>query len=155
MKRIIAIVISCFIMLSIAGCGDFNSAYDDDATIAKTGDSSSMRSASSTNIGNELSVTATLTGTRTIWRYNTRDEVSIELSYLLSVSSGGKAKLVLVTPDNEVIILSENTDNTIINDEMKSQTISLKPGNNRIKIVGKDAPKLELKLHIEVGQLSW
>ena len=110
--------------------------------------------ASSTIVGNELSVTATMTGTRTIWHYDAGSDIDVTFFYSLSVPAGGKAKLVLITPDNEVTILTENTDNAT-NSEMQSQTISLKQGNNRIKIVGYDAPKFELKLSVEVGWVSW
>ena len=154
MKRIIMIAVLFFITVSISGCGDNNSVYDDDSAIAMTGDNSSTKSASSVKVLKDLSVKATLTGSRTVWRYNANKETDVPMSYSLSVSEGGRAKLVLITPDDEVIILTENTDNTTVN-EMQSQTISLKPGVNRIKIVGNDAAKFELKLHIEVGELDW
>jgi hypothetical protein len=155
MTRITAILILCVIVVSLSGCGDLNAIYDDNATIAKSGDSYSISGAGSIKTGNELSVnTATITGTRTIWRYNTDSDVDVTFYYSLSVTAGGKAKLVLITPDDEVIILFENTDNAS-NIEMQSITLSLKAGNNRIKIVGYDAPKIDLKLSIEVGILSW
>ena len=147
-------VILCVIMISASGCGDMNASYDDNAAIARSGDSYSSKNASSIQIGGNLTVSATLTGTKTIWRYETKNETDVTLSYLLFVTNGGKAKLVLITPDDEVIILSESTDNTG-NSEMQSQTVSLKPGNNRIKIVGYDAPKFNLELQISVGQMDW
>ena len=98
--------------------------------------------------------TAAMSGARTIWRYNTTTDVDVTFFYSLSVTDGGKAKLVLVTPDKEVITLVENADNTV-SEEMQSQTVSLKAGNNRIKIVGYDAPKFDLRLSVDVGLLSW
>ena len=155
MKRIIMLVAMCFIMISISGCGgDLNAAYDDDTAIAKGGDSSRSSGASSMRIGNDLSVKATMTGAKTIWEYSTSKEVDVSLSFLLSVSEGGRAKLVLITPYDEVIILAENTDNTIVK-EKQSKTVTLNPGKNRIKLVCSDAPKFELKLNVEVGELEW
>jgi len=155
MKRIIAVFILCLTMILASGCGDLNAIYDDNTVIAQTGDSSTTKGAGSTILGRDLSVTsATMTGSRTLWRYTADSDVDITFSYLLSVTEGGKAKLVLITPDNEVIVLVENTDNNTYN-EMQSQTISLKKGLNRIKIVGYDAPRFELKLSFDVGKLSW
>jgi hypothetical protein len=155
MKKPLTLFVVCLIIISLSGCGSFNAAYDDDAKIAKSGDSNSTLSFGVTNIGHELSISSvTLTGTRTIWDYNAKSDGDVSISYLLSVSEGGKAKLVLITPDNEVVILVENADNTAVS-EMQSQTVSLKQGKNRIKIVGYDAPKFELKLHIDVGYLEW
>ena len=138
------------------GCtGAFNETYSDNAKIAQPEDNRVSTGADADNIGgengNEYSYSCSLSGTRTVWHYDAQKDSDIELNYLLSVTKGGKAKLVLITPDNEVITLVENTDNTV-NTEMQSQTVSIKKGNNRIKIVGSNAPKLELKLRIEVGQ---
>jgi hypothetical protein len=154
MKRLVALLVSCLMVISMSGCGDLDSVYDDDTTIIRSGDSNSTTGASSTIIGNDLSVTATLTGSRTIWRYDAETDTDATFSYSLSVSSGGKAKLVLITPDNEVIVLAENTDNTT-DSEIQTQTVSLQKGEYRIKIVGQAAPKLTLKLSVDVGQLGW
>ena len=99
-------------------------------------------------------MSATFSGTKTIWSHQAKDDINIKLSYMLSVTEGGKAKLVLTTPDNEVIIIAENTNNSVMS-EMKSETITLKKGNNRIKIVGQDSTKLQLKLNTDgVGRLG-
>ena len=149
MKRSFLILfILCFSMVLISGC-DNNSTYDDDTKIASNADNYTSMLSSTKSWGKDFSMSATLTGTKTIWRYWASEDVNIRLSYMLSVTQGGKAKLVLITPDNEVIILSENTDNTVMS-EMKSETIVLKKGNNRIKIVGQDSPKFQLKLNSDV-----
>ena len=141
-------------MVLISGCGDFNPIYDDDTKIAGNSDSYSSKMSSTRSWGKDFSMSATLTGTKTIWRYRAKEDINIRLSYMLSVTEGGKAKLVLITPDNEVMILSENTDNTVMS-EMKSETIVLKKGNNRIKIVGQDSPKFQLKLNSDgVGRFG-
>jgi hypothetical protein len=139
-------------MVFVSAC-DNNATYDDDAKIAKTGDSSSSSMSSSSSIGNNYKKTITLTGTQTIWRYNAKDDEDVAMSYMLSVTKGGKAKLVLITPDSEVITLIENTDNTTY-DEMQTHTVSVKKGVNRIKIVGYESPRIELKMHIESGRFS-
>ena len=155
MKKVLTVLILCLFVISLSGCGDLNEKYDDNEALVKSGDSNSTRGASSTKIGNRLSVLrTTMTGSRTLWRYSTNNDIDVTFSYSLSVTDGGKAKLVLITPDDEVIILAENTDNTTYN-EMHSQTVSLRKGTNRIKIVGYDAPQFDLVLSVDVGNLSW
>ena len=141
-------------MVMLSSCGDNNAAYDDDAIIARTYDNYTALKSSTKSWGKDYSLTSTLSGTKTIWRHWAKDDMDIRLSYMLSVTEGGKAKLVFITPDNEVIILSENTDNSAMS-EMKTETVTLKKGNNRIKIVGQDSPKLQLKLSTDgVGRLG-
>ena len=157
-KTIAAFLIFSIIMLSmivlISGCSNArNEIYSDDVKIAQS-ESYHTTMWVPKHSDNKYSLTAdTLTGLRTIWRYDAEDDEDVEMFYSLSVSNGGKAKLVLVTPDDEVIILSENTDNRTVS-ELESQIVSLKAGNNRIKIVGYDKVKFELKLNIEVGEFG-
>jgi len=150
MKRTAIAILLFALSLSILGC-DFNAAYYDDAEIAKIRDSHLTKMSFIKSVGREYNQTATFTGTKTIWRYNASSDDDVSLSYLLSVSEGGKAKLVLITPDNEVIILIENTDNTVYT-EMQTQTISVKRGVSRIKIVGHESPKIEVSLRTESGR---
>ena len=154
MRRVIIVAVLLFVVASLPGCGDLNATYDDNAAIASSGDSSSARASTSIIIGHSLSVTATMTGSRTIWSYNALSDVDITVSYSLSVTDGGKAKLVLITPDDEVITLVENADKTQTGD-LQSKTVSLQAGKNRIKIVGYDSPRFDLKLSVEEGVLDW
>lgn len=157
MKKILAVAFLFFAIFLVSGCGsdaDRNAIYDDDAKIAKSADSSYANMSVYSGGDNELSMSArTFTGAKTLWRYTAQNDCDVTFSYSLSVSNGGKAKLVLITPDGEVIILSENVDNTTT-DEMQSQTVSLNKGNNRIKIVGYEDPSLNLILQVDVGELG-
>ena len=153
-KSFFILLLLCFTMVLISGCVDYSQTYDDDEKIASYSDGYSSMMSSTRTWGKDFSMSATFTGTKTIWRYRASEDVKIRLSYMLSVTEGGKAKLVLITPENELIILSENTDNSVMS-EMKSETITLKKGNNRIKIVGQDSPKFQLKLNTDgFGQLG-
>lgn len=154
MKKIIALFLFCFIVVSFSGCAaDFNTIYDDNTTIAKSADSHLSQMSFYNRDNNKFSMSArAFSGAKTVWSYTAKNEGDVTFSYLLSVSGGGKAKLVLITPDDEVITLSENVDNTET-DEMQSQIVSLKKGKNRIKIVGYEDPKLNLVLSVDVGEL--
>lgn len=152
MKKIIALFLLCCTIILISGCADDrNAIYDDSVKIAKSSDSHlSVMSVYNRN-DNEFNMSAqSFTGAKTIWNYDAKNEGDVTFSYSLSVSEGGKAKLVLITPDNEVVTLIENIDNI---EEIQSQTVSLKKGKNRIKIVGYDDPKLNLVLSVDVGEL--
>lgn len=156
MKKIITLFLLCFIAVTISGCEaevDRNAIYDNDTEIIKSADRHSANFSVYSLEDNELFMTARdFIGAKTIWHYTAKDGGDVTFSYSLSVSAGGKAKLVLITPDNEAVILSENTDNAET-DEMLSQTFSLKKGNNRIKIVGYDDPSLNLILSVDAGEL--
>lgn len=153
MKRILLMFLLCFTMISVSGCSaeSYNAIYDDDAKIAGPSENNFAYKSKRKIYNNEMNLSAKeFMGIMTLWEYTAEDDGDYTFSYSLSVSNGGKAKLVLITGDDEVIILSENVDNTIT-DEMQSQTVSLKEGENRIKLVGYDSPALNLFLHVEVG----
>jgi hypothetical protein len=152
MKKISVVIIICLVFALLSGCSN-NGIYTDDREISKTEDKFSARDSVGNTNGSEYSLLATMTGSRTIWRYDAESDSEVTISYLLSVVQGGKAKLVLITPDDEVVVLVENSDNSE-NTEIQSQTIQLTQGRNRIKIVGYDDPEFNLKLTADVGQLG-
>ena len=151
MKKIVLILTVCFLVVSIAGCGGGGPVYDDDEAIARSGDSGSVTSSTVLVLGDDYTQTAKITGTQTVWGCNAARGGDIKISFSLSVAEGGKAKLVLISPDDEVTILTENKDNNTYTD-MQTKTVSIKEGLNRIKVVGDDGPKIELKMHIEEGR---
>lgn len=154
MRKLITLVLVCLAIMSLSGCSaDRNTIYGDDTKIAKSADSSLSQMSVYNRSDNNFTMTAqAFTGAKTIWSYNAKEEGDVAFLYTLSVSEGGKAKLVHITPDDEVVILTENADNTVT-DETQAQTVSLKKGKHRIKIVGCDDPKLTLMLSVDVGEL--
>lgn len=154
MKKIIILFLFCFMVVLFSSCAaDRNAMYDDDTKISKSSDSHFSQMSVYNLKDSEFTMSArAFTGTKTVWSYNVKNEGNVTFSYLLSVNGGGKAKLVLITPENEVITLAENIDNTET-EEMQSQTVYLNKGKNRIKIVGYDEPKLTLVLSVDVGEL--
>lgn len=142
-------------LLVFAGCdpAKYNPIYDDDARIASNSDSSFASNSVSNTKAHEFTLSATMTGMQTIWRYTSPDDREAELTFSLGVSSGGKAKLVLIAPDGTVTVLTENTGSETGADS-ETKLVTLKKGRNRIKIVGYDAPRLELKLSADVGQFG-
>ena len=145
-KRLQAALL-CICILLLPGCSAdaFNRAYNDDTIIAGGADSKLALTSIGGWSGDEYTLRATMTGTQTIWSYSATEDCELPISVLLSVAEGGKAKLGLVSPDDVVTTIVENTDNTV-EEEPTEITLSLKKGQNRIKLVGYDAPKLELML---------
>ncbi|MCL1904348.1 MAG: hypothetical protein FWF94_08015 [Oscillospiraceae bacterium] len=143
-KRIIPAIILCIVMIITTGC-DLAGIYDDNARLIKTADNISAKEQSRNRSGEEFTYSATMTGVTTIWRQDSIGETEVTLSYYLSVHEGGKAKLILIMPDDEVVTLAENIDNTV-DDKLKEIKVTLKHGANRIRLVGYDNPKIEMKL---------
>lgn len=141
-------------LLSSCDTSFHNSIYDDDEKIASLVDSY----VAATSIGSKTAdggyaLSATMTGTQTIWSFEAEEDMDIPVSCKLSVTSGGYAKLVLVGPDGDVTTIVENTDNAVPED-MQPYNLSLKKGNNRIKVVGYDSPKLKLEIQAEQGRFG-
>ena len=93
-----------------------------------------------------------LSGSATIWTYESSSDFDLKVPYSFSVKSG-KAKIVLVSPDNTFVNLIESTDKSTI-EGTTSLTIPIKKGNNRIKLVGYKKADIDIELHIEKGTFS-
>lgn len=90
-----------------------------------------------------------LSGSGTIWTYESSSDINLKVPYLLSVKSG-KAKIVLISPDNTIVNLVENTDKATMKGTT-SLTLPIKKGENRIKLVGYKKADINVELHIEKG----
>ncbi|MBU5438050.1 hypothetical protein KQI42_08530 [Tissierella sp. MSJ-40] len=153
MKRLIA---ACCIIVTLlcTGCGVnyMNSLYSKDDEISSDTNSFSLDKDEQSIDGQAYTGKLEFEGMDTIWKYNAEDDMEIELSYLLSVSKG-KAKLVLIDPSGKLETLVENKDKTIQKD-METIKMSLKKGENRIKLVASNKAQIELKLSVDVGDLN-
>ncbi|WMJ89332.1 hypothetical protein [Anaerocolumna sp. MB42-C2] len=99
--------------------------------------------------GDKYSGRIKISGSYTIWKYECDEDTDINISYLFSVTSG-KAKLVLITPDNIIHVIAFG-DQKIENDDKKQTTLSLKKGTNQLKLVGKNKADIKLELDISEG----
>jgi len=154
MKRFLATLFLCMALIGLPGCGDPGAVYDDDAKLADTGNSNSMVGLVSSRVGNGLSAkVSSFKGSRTIWTCEADDGDELSVAYSLSVESG-RAKLVLITPDDEVVVLVECADD-VLSVQAQAQTISLQPGLNRIKIVCDDAKSVVLTFATDIGMVEW
>lgn len=88
-------------------------------------------------------------GMDTIWKYNAEKDIEIDMSYLLTLSQG-TAKLVLIQPDGTVVNITETTKDSDIT-ELQVASLSLKEGENRIKLVAKNKARISFEFIIEMG----
>lgn len=99
-----------------------------------------------------------MTGMDTIWKYHADEDRTLQMHYDLNVTNG-KAKLVLITPDDTITPLAEQDsagqapETTVSSDtetpSAESTTeLNLKKGVNRIRIVCEKGTAFSLSFYI-------
>ncbi len=92
-----------------------------------------------------------MTGMDTIWKYQADKDMTLQMHYNLKVTAG-KAKLVLITPDDTIVTLTEQEttaySNTETLDTESTAELTLKKGTNRLKIVCEKGTAFSLSFHI-------
>lgn len=150
-KRIALIVMTIIVTSLFIGCGDtiMNRIYDDNIKIANKSDTMGLDESEETIESGAYKGKIKLSGSGTIWRYESSEDCDLKVPYVLSVKSG-KAKIVLISPDNTVITLIENTGKATVNGTT-TLTLPIKKGTNRIKVVSYRKADIDIELHIEKG----
>ncbi len=105
-----------------------------------------------------------MTGMDTIWKYMVDEDMTLHMYYNFEVTSG-RAKLVLITPDDAIITLAEQDsaeckeesekESSIVNDSGTETSttgsmteLNLEKGENRIKIVCEKGASFSLSFKI-------
>jgi len=150
-KRIVFIAITIMLISVLIGCGNnaMDKVYNDNSKIASVSDTFGLDESKETIESGIYKGRLKLSGSGTIWNYESSSDIDLKVPYILSVKSG-KAKIVLISPDNTVINLVENTDKSTMKGTA-SLTVPIKKGNNRIKVVGYEKADIDIELHIEKG----
>ena len=136
-----------------AGCG-FNpmfAVYDDNAKIA--GDTNTYNLSNYEQVQSDLHFTASvgkMEGMDTIWVLDAEEDMTVDITYQLSVFSG-KMKLVLIDPEKEVSVIVE-CDSEM--EETVQSTLDVKKGNNRIKIVAAENTQFDIDMTLSAGGLK-
>lgn len=91
-------------------------------------------------------------GMDTLWTYEVEEDIEVALSYLLSLSSG-KAKLVHIDPEGEVSVIVENKD-VSTQAALENCMLSLRKGENRIKLVAANKAQIDMQLEIGLGTFN-
>gem|GEM_PF-1651873 len=163
MKKLILML--CLIMVTCTGCitiskipndltGEFdvNSIYSNDEKIAEDESSYNMFQATQNISDTSYEATFKIEGMIKIWEYDSEANEKIDISYMLSTTTG-KAKLVLIEPDFEVRTIIENVSERT-QTEMELSTFSLKEGRNMIKLVAYNQSNVDLEIKINAGEFS-
>lgn len=149
-KRILFMII-IIIITPLIGCENntTDKIYNNDSKIASLSDDFLLDSDTETVESGIYKGKFKLSGSKTIWTYESSSDFDLKVPYKLSLKSG-KAKIILITPDNRVINLVENTNKSPVN-ESALLIIPIKKGNNRIKLVGYKKADINIELQIKEG----
>ncbi len=148
MRKLCIIVLSLLCLFMTACSNEFaRNEYDSDEKISETAD----RYAKEVSVGNSTNQKYSLTvrkfnGRETIWKktLNENQDVEIDVSFRLS---NGRAKIVHIDKDGNITTVIECTPDTST-DGFVTETISLKSGKNRLKLVGYDCENIDLKIEV-------
>ncbi|GAA0736732.1 50S ribosomal protein L7ae [Clostridium oceanicum] len=153
-KKKMLIFISLIISISmLIGCNNtMDNIYNDNSKIVKEGDTFGLDETHEVAKNGIYKGIVKLSGTGTIWTYKSDKNLNLKVPYTFSVKSG-KAKIVLISPNNKVTVLAENTGKNT-EGEIKKLTIPIKKGNNRIKLVGYKKANITLEIHIDKGEFQ-
>ena len=153
-KRTVLMIITMMSVSLLVGCGSnmMNKIYNDNSKIADESDTYGVDDSEETIESGNYKGKMKLSGSLTIWKYESSEDFDLEVPYTLSVKSQ-KAKIVLISPDNTVVTLVENTDKATIEGKT-TIAVPIKKGTNRIKLVGYDKADIDVELHIDQGEFK-
>lgn len=145
----VVLVVVCL----ITGCGrnPMLAVYDNDAKIAS--DTNTYSLINYEQVQSDLHFTASvekMEGMDTIWVFDAEEDTAVDITYKLNVSSG-RMKLVLISPEKEVSVIAECDSGM---EDFVSDTLDIKKGNNRIKIVAGENTKFDIDFLISHGGLK-
>lgn len=149
MRKIITLIITAVLCLTLAGCDiEFTeSQYNSDKLIAQNGDNGLSKMSVMTTKNNNLTFTVEeFKGTKTLWtrEYISGGEAAVDVKFTLGA---GKAKLVHINANGEVVTIAECTPETGI-ERSAEFIVTMTKGKNRLKLVGCDVENLELEISI-------
>lgn len=149
-------VFSAAMMVSLltTGCimNSGDRVYDSEKELAGNYSSYNLTQSASSVSDNSLTGAALkMEGMGTVWRFDAEEETEVTITYMLDVSSG-KAKLVLISPDDEVTTLVEYTEETSDGEE-HIETFTVSAGENRIKLVAGRGTEIDYQIAADQGEM--
>lgn len=154
-KRIQILAVICSLALLIPGCvmSSGTKVYDNDELIAEDYNSYNLVQSRGWVDGNCLTGSAqTMEGMGKIWEFDAPKDMDVKIESRIKVVSG-KAKLVLIDPDDALTVLREYAADPEKEQEF-SDTFRVKKGNNRIKLVAGKDTQIEYEISIDQGEMS-
>lgn len=154
-KRILTFAVAGFISFMISGCIMNTGAkvYDNDEIIAEEYNSYNLYKSSQYIEGNCLTGSAEkLEGMGMVWIFDAPEEVDVNMEGKVTVLSG-KAKLVMIAPDDTLTVLREYTGDSKEPHEF-TDTFRVEKGRNRIKLIGAKDTRIEYEISIDQGEMK-
>ena len=137
----------------ITGCSNefAKNEYDSVEKIIESGDRYAKESSVFNQIDGGYSlVVSKFDGRQTLWTDTLEESQSVEIELSFALTEG-QAKIVHIDAEDNVTTLIECTPETST-DGYVTKTVSMSPGENRIKIVGFDCKNIDLKMFFEISQ---
>lgn len=146
MKKVsfILVVLLC---VFLTGCNNefAKEDYNSDAAIANTSDHYAKESSVFNQYGEKyVLMVSKFDGRETLWSDTFRTDRDMDIEFSLRLSNG-QAKVVHVDEDGNVTTILECMPETST-DGSVTETVSMKQGENRLKIVGYDCEDMELTM---------
>lgn len=156
MKKVWKIITTAgMTIMLVSGCALNTGArvYNDEKALAEDYSSYNLTNFSGSQSENTVSGLAEkLEGMDTIWKYDAEEMTEVKITYSLTVTSG-KAKLVYVDPDGTVSTLLECSAGEDVG-QSEAETLKVKEGENRIRLVGAEGTGLEYEFTADKGEVK-
>ncbi|WPC44357.1 50S ribosomal protein L7ae [Clostridium sp. JS66] len=155
LKRKRTLIAAVIMVISLfVGCSNdvADKVYDDNSKICKEYDTFGMDNSNEKVEQGVYKANLKISGDTTIWEYKSDKDFDLKVPYNLSVK-GGKGKIVLISPDDKVTTLAEKSSKAD-NGEKESMMLSIKKGNNRIKLVGYKKADMNVEIHLDKGNFK-
>ena len=150
-KKLFAAVLAAVCLMTGCASNPMVAVYDNDAKIASDTNTYNLINYEQTlENGHFTANVEKMEGMDTIWVFDVKEDMTLDITYTLNVSSGS-AKIVLINPNGEVAVIGE-CDSEMT--EPVQSTLDVKSGNNRIKIVTGQNTKFDVDIMIPEGEFK-
>lgn len=146
MKKL-KITLICLVCLFITACSNAfaKKEYDSDEKISQIEDHYAQELSVFNCVNGECSLTVSkFDGRRTLWTETLDKSQNIDIKFSFSLSNG-MAKIVHIDVNGNVTTIIECSPDTSA-DGFITKTVSLKKGQNRLKIIGYDCEDIDCKM---------
>ena len=152
MKKFMILILIYTLLLTACSTNSITTLYGNEDEIASENNSYNLNEKEQTIKDQQYKGKIEFEGMDTLWTYDAKEDEDIDITYLITVISG-KVKIVLITPDKTVSTIVENTSKSELND-YATNTLHIKKGMNRIKIVAEKNTDVELDITIPNGDFQ-
>lgn len=148
MKKFFAVFIGILCLFMTACSNEFaKQEYDVDEKISQGDRYAKEMSVFNTIDGGYSLTVSKFDGRETLWTKTLEEDLDLEINIGFSLSNG-RAKIVYVDDKGNVTALAECTPDNLTNGYI-TKNISLKAGQNELKIVGYDCEDVDLEMLFE------